>query len=164
MTTDDDGLADRLRLLRAHGSRRRDVHERLGTTSRLDSIQAAVLRAKLPRLAGWVAARAERAARYAERLAGCRGVTTPAVGPDETHVWNQYTIRCVEAPRVRASLDAEGVEWRHYYPTPALLRAGFRRRTSVPGHVSGGRARVRRVDLDPAPSAARRRRSSASAR
>lgn len=119
VTTDDDGLADRLRLLRAHGSPRRDVHERLGTTSRLDSVQAAVLRAKLPRLAGWAAARTARAARYGERLAGCPGVSIPGVGPGEIHVWNQYTIRCAEARRARAALDAEGVEWRHYYPTPA---------------------------------------------
>ncbi|HVP30588.1 MAG TPA: DegT/DnrJ/EryC1/StrS family aminotransferase [Myxococcota bacterium] len=119
VTTDDDGLAERLRLLRAHGSPRRDVHECLGTTSRLDAVQAAVLRAKLPRLEGWTAARARRAARYAQALAGCGGVTTPGAGRDEVHVWNQYTIRCREAPRVRAALEAEGVEWRHYYPTPA---------------------------------------------
>lgn len=119
VTTDDDATAETLRLLRAHGSRRRDVHERLGTTSRLDALQAAVLRAKLSRLAGWTAARAARAARYTDQLAGCPGVTTPAAGPDESAVWNQYTIRCSDPSRVRAALDAEGVEWRHYYPTPA---------------------------------------------
>lgn len=119
VTTDDDGLAETLRLLRAHGSPQRDVHERLGTSSRLDSLQAAILRAKLPRLAGWAAARAERATRYTERLSGCRGVVVPGAGRDEVHVWNQFTIRCKDAARVRAALDAEGVEWRHYYPTPA---------------------------------------------
>jgi len=128
VTTDDDELAERLRLMRAHGSPRRDLHQRLGTTSRLDSIQAAVLRAKLPRLEGWTAARARRAERYASTLAGCPGVALPAVGPNEIHVWNQYSIRCAEAPRVRAALDAAGIEWRWFYPTPAWTQPALAER------------------------------------
>ncbi len=119
VTTDDDAFAERIRLLRAHGCHRRDHHEILGTTSRLDSIQAAALRAKLPRLAAWTAARASRAERYRERLQGLDGVALPSAGPDETAVWNQYTIRCREPEPVRRALDAAGIEWRHYYPVPA---------------------------------------------
>jgi dTDP-4-amino-4,6-dideoxygalactose transaminase len=119
VTTDDDGVAERLRLLRAHGCRKRDVHETLGTTSRLDSVQAAVLRAKLPRLAGWSAARGRHAQRYAELLAGIPGLVLPGAGADETPVWNQYSIRCEDPAPVRAALEAAAIEWRHYYPIPA---------------------------------------------
>ena len=119
VTTDDAAFADRLRLLRTHGSRQRDVHERIGTTSRLDAVQAAVLRAKLPHLARWTQQRAAHAARYAERLAGRDGIELPIVGAGETHVWNQYTVRCRRAEAVRAALDAAGIEARHYYPQPA---------------------------------------------
>jgi len=145
VTTDDDELAERLRLLRAHGSARRDVHQRLGTTSRLDSIQAAVLRAKLPRLEGWVAARTRRAERYAAALAGCAGVTLPSVGPGEIHVWNQYTIRSAEAPRVRAALDAAGVEWRHFYPTPAWKQPALEGRGRLAGPCPEAEAACREV-------------------
>jgi dTDP-4-amino-4,6-dideoxygalactose transaminase len=120
ITTDDEEVAQRLRLLRNHGSGRvRDRHELVGTTSRLDSLQAAVLRAKLPYLDGWRAARARHAAGYAEALRGLPGLVLPDAGPEERHVWNQYTIRCQSAARVRAALDAANVEWRHYYPLPA---------------------------------------------
>jgi dTDP-4-amino-4,6-dideoxygalactose transaminase len=118
VTTNDPALAERLRLLRSHGSRTRDLHALLGTTSRLDSVQAAVLRAKLPFLSGWTEARSRHAQLYREALADLPGVVLPSAGADEEHVWNQYTIRCREAKRVRAALDAASVEWRHYYPLP----------------------------------------------
>jgi dTDP-4-amino-4,6-dideoxygalactose transaminase len=118
VTTNDGELADRLRLLRAHGCRTRDAHRVLGTTSRLDSVQAAVLRAKLPFLNSWSEARARHARQYGEVLAGLPGVLLPKAGSDEDHVWNQYTIRCRDATRIRAALDAAHVEWRHYYPLP----------------------------------------------
>lgn len=125
VTTDDAALADGLRLLRAHGCRRRDHHETLGTTSRLDSIQAAALRAKLPRLAAWSEARARHARRYGELLSGLPGVALPGAGSDECAVWNQYTIRCQNPGPVRAALDAAGIEWRHYYPIPAYRQAAL---------------------------------------
>ena len=120
VTTDDEEVAQRLRLLRSHGSGRvRDRHELVGTTSRLDALQAAVLRAKLPHLAHWSAARAAHAAYYDEALRGLPGLVLPGAGPEERHVWNQYTIRCRDAGRVRRALDAANIEWRHYYPLPA---------------------------------------------
>ncbi len=120
VTTDDKEVAARLRLLRNHGSGRvRDRHELVGTTSRLDSLQAAVLRAKLPYLDAWRAARARPAAWYDDALRGLPGLVLPAAGADERHVWNQYTLRCERAALVRAALDAANVEWRHYYPLPA---------------------------------------------
>ena len=120
VTTDDEELAARLRLLRSHGSgRARDRHELVGTTSRLDSLQAAVLRAKLPHLGRWSAARAGHAAYYDEALRGLPGLVLPGAGPGERHVWNQYTVRCRNAEGVRQALSQANVEWRHYYPLPA---------------------------------------------
>lgn len=119
ITTSSEELAERLRLLRSHGCRERDVHLLPGTTSRLDTLQAAVLLAKLPYLKEWTAARTRIAARYTDALSGCDSVELPRIAPDEEPVWHQYTIRCRNAPAVRAALDAAAIEWRHFYPTPA---------------------------------------------
>ncbi len=118
VTTNDEAVAERLRLLRAHGSRERDVHAEVGTTSRLDSVHAAALRVKLPLLDGWTQARARSAALYQELLQGCDGLRLPSPGPDETHVWNQYAVRCDDPEVVREALSAANVEWRYFYPQP----------------------------------------------
>lgn len=125
VTTDEDALAERLRLLRNHGQEVRDQHGTLGTTSRLDSIQAAVLRAKLPFLKRWNDARAGNAARYTALLAEIPGVVVPRTEPGEAPVWNHYTIRCRRAEAVRAALAESGIEWRHFYPTPAYRQAAL---------------------------------------
>jgi dTDP-4-amino-4,6-dideoxygalactose transaminase len=122
VTTDDPELAARLRLLRSHGTSRGDAHLLPGTTSRLDSIQAAALRAKLPFLKGWIEGRVRNARIYREELDGCPGLGLPEAGPDEDVTFAQYTLRCAEAPRVRAALAAAGIEWRHYYPRPAAAQ------------------------------------------
>jgi dTDP-4-amino-4,6-dideoxygalactose transaminase len=119
ITTDDPELAARLRLLRSHGAARDGVHALPGTTSRLDSIQAAVLRAKLQFLAGWTRRRERNARIYREELGACPGLRLPDAGPGEAVVWSQYTLCCEDAPRVRAALAAAGVESRRYYPRPA---------------------------------------------
>lgn len=125
VTTNDESLAERVRLLRAHGCQQRDYHRELGTTSRLDSVQAAVLRAKLPRLAAWSAARARVARHYTEALREIGGILLPRSGPSEVAVWNQYSIRCLDPEPVRRALEAAGVEWRHYYPIPAYRQAAL---------------------------------------
>ena len=130
VTTADPELAARLRLLRSHGLGADGVHALAGTTSRLDAVQAAVLRAKLPRLDAWTQARTRHAAAYAQELSGCAGVTVPQAPEGETHVWNQYVIRCRDAARVRAALAEAGIESRHYYPRPVCEEPGvgaFRR-------------------------------------
>jgi dTDP-4-amino-4,6-dideoxygalactose transaminase len=119
VTTDAPEVADRVRLYRSHGSSRDGTHAVPGTTARLDALQAAALRAKLPFLEGWTQLRARNARIYSEALAGCEEIEIPGCPPDETVVWNQYTIRCRDAGSVRAALEAEGIEWRHYYPLPA---------------------------------------------
>jgi dTDP-4-amino-4,6-dideoxygalactose transaminase len=133
VTTDDPQLAERVRLLRSHGCSREGVHELPGATARLDALQAAALRAKLPYLADWTRRRARNARLYAEALAGCDDVVLPVAGPDETHVWNHYTIRCRRAPAVRAALEAEGIEWRHYYPLPAAAQPALGAARCAPG-------------------------------
>lgn len=117
VTTADPELAVRLRLLRSHGVEG-GYHAIAGTTSRLDAVQAAVLRAKLPWLEGWTAGRRRNAEIYAKELADCPGLTLPHGGPDEEIVWNQYTLRCERPEPVRRALEEAGIEWRHYYPRP----------------------------------------------
>jgi dTDP-4-amino-4,6-dideoxygalactose transaminase len=130
--TDDAEMAERLRLLRTHGWSS-GAHVLPGTSSRLDSIQAAVLRAKLPHLEGWIRGSARNAGVYAEELGDCRGVTLPAAVADGVHAWNQYTIRCESPGPVRRALEAAGLEWRHYYPTPASSEPGLGDGRSPPG-------------------------------
>jgi len=118
ITTDDPELAWRLRLLRSHGQTEKGSHALVGTTSRLDAVQAAALRAKLPHLARWNAARARCARLYAEALADAPGVRVPRAAPGEEPAWHQLTLRVSEPERVRAALEDAGIEWRHYYPAP----------------------------------------------
>ncbi len=133
VTTNDEAIDQRLRILRAHGSKERDLHTVVGTTSRLDSLHAAVLRVKLPRLDGWTQARERSAAIYQSLLVGCDGIVLPTPGPDETHVWNQYAIRCADAEPVRAALSAADVEWRHFYSCPVYRQPALGEGVLPPG-------------------------------
>jgi len=114
-----------LRRARNHGQAERYEHLFVGTNSRLDGLQAAVLRAKAKRLDAWSEARAANARRYAEALADCPGVRTPAPDPDGRHVWNQYTIRCERRDALKEHLDRAGVGNAIYYPIPLHLQRCF---------------------------------------
>lgn len=116
LTTRDAAVAARVRRLRNHGSTVRYHHEEVGVNSRLDAIQAAVLRAKLPRLVGWTEARRRVAARYDAALADVPGLVPPA--PTAGHVYHQYTVRIADGRRdaVAAALRADGVATMVYYP------------------------------------------------
>ncbi|KIF06044.1 erythromycin biosynthesis sensory transduction protein eryC1 [Streptomyces sp. RSD-27] len=116
VVTSDAGLADRIRLLRNYGSRVKYRHEEQGTNSRLDEIQAAALRVKLPRLDAWNARRRAVADAYAEGLAGLPGITVPGVRAWAEPVWHQYVIRCAGRDRLRAALTDAGVENLVHYP------------------------------------------------
>jgi len=133
VTTDDPQLAERVRLYRSHGCAQDGSHQVLGTTARLDALQAAALCAKLPFLDGWTQARARNARIYAEALAGCEEIAIPSAGADETPVWNHYTIRSRRAGVVRAALEAEGIEWRHYYPMPVASQPALGEARCAPG-------------------------------
>ncbi|MFJ8166687.1 DegT/DnrJ/EryC1/StrS family aminotransferase [Streptomyces sp. NPDC096136] len=116
VVTSDAGLADRIRLLRNYGSRVKYRHEEQGTNSRLDEVQAAALRVKLPRLDAWNARRRAVADAYAEGLAGLPGITVPGVRAWAEPVWHQYVIRCAGRDRLRAALTDAGVENLVHYP------------------------------------------------
>jgi dTDP-4-amino-4,6-dideoxygalactose transaminase len=125
MTTRDDTLADRLRKLRVHGGRQMYHHEMVGTNSRLDALQAAVLSAKLPFLEEWTEARGRNAAAYDRDLAGLDGIVTPVHSPDRRHVYNQYTIRSARRDELKARLDEYGIGNAIYYPVPLHLQPCF---------------------------------------
>jgi dTDP-4-amino-4,6-dideoxygalactose transaminase len=115
----NDAVAERVRMLRFHGSLDKRHFELVGTNSRLDAIQAAVLRVFLPRLDGWNAARREAAARYAELGLG-EVVELPA---DQTgHVFHMYVVRSPERDRIAAGLQEAGISSAAYYETPTHLQ------------------------------------------
>jgi dTDP-4-amino-4,6-dideoxygalactose transaminase len=128
VTTNDDGLAARVRLLRNHGAERQYYHRTVGGNFRLDAIQAAVLRVKLPYLAGWTAARQQNAARYRELFTASRAgsrIGLPAEAPDRTHIYNQFVVRLPHRDAVRAGLQTRGVGTAVYYPVPLHLQECF---------------------------------------
>ena len=125
VTTDDDQLAHEIRLLRNHGAEPKYFHKRIGGNFRLDAIQAAVLRVKLPHLAQWSAMRRRNAERY-RRLFTDAGLTEtvrlPSWPADREHIFNQYAIRVPRRDDVRARLEAAGIGTEIYYPVPFHLQ------------------------------------------
>jgi dTDP-4-amino-4,6-dideoxygalactose transaminase len=115
--TCNPGMAERLDVLRRHGGRVKYFHERVGYNSRLDEIQAAVLRVKLRHLEVWNAQRRKVAAFYDQLLQNLP-VTTPYVGPGMTHVYHQYTIRAPRRDDLQLFLKDRGVGTMIYYPVP----------------------------------------------
>ena len=128
LTTADDALAREVRLLRNHGAEPKYFHKRIGGNFRLDALQAAVLRVKLPHLEGWTARRRHNADRY-DRLfresAAAGRVTLPARDLDCRHIFNQYVVRVQARDAVRARLDAAGIGSEIYYPVPFHLQECF---------------------------------------
>jgi len=121
-------VAETAGLLRVHGSRDKYRHEIIGVNSRLDALQAALLRVKLRHLEEWTARRQRNAALYRELLEG-RGlpVALPEQAPYQSrHVFNQFVIRCGERDRLRAFLGEHGVGTEVYYPIPLHLQPCYR--------------------------------------
>jgi dTDP-4-amino-4,6-dideoxygalactose transaminase len=130
VVTNDREIAERVRMLRVHGSRKKYFHEALGVNSRLDELQAAILRVKLPRLAEWTARRQAIAAKYnelfeASGLAGRELVMLPYVAPGCSHVYHQYTIKAQERDRLQNYLKDAGIGSTVYYPLPLHLQGVF---------------------------------------
>jgi dTDP-4-amino-4,6-dideoxygalactose transaminase len=129
ITTDNRRTAERLKMLRVHGSRSQYLHTVVGTNSRLDEIQAAVLRVKIKYLEGWTEKRIKNAERYNELFsqAGLLGfVTPPAVPSSKRSVFNQYVVRARQRDRLRQYLQKNGIGTAIYYPVPLHLQKCFR--------------------------------------
>lgn len=118
VATADAELAERLRLHRNHGAASTYHHELIGTNSRLDALQAAILRVKLRYLASWVAARRDRAAYYTERLRDLDEITPPSERANCRHAYNYYVIRLPQRDRAAERLRDRGIGCAVYYPLP----------------------------------------------
>ena len=125
VTTRDEVFADRVRKLRVHGGHKMYHHDEVGTNSRLDAIQAAVLGAKLPHIDEWIAARQRVAKSYDAALAGLDAVRTPVVGRGNKHVYGVYTVRVSRRDELREHLQKHGVGSNIYYPLPLHLQRCF---------------------------------------
>jgi len=134
VTSRDPALIDRVKMLARHGARQKYYHEALGINSRLDALQAAVLRVKLGHVAEWTARRQALARRYTAALqaAGLEDVVRPQHVPSGArHVYHQYTVRARDRDSLMAHLKRDGIGTTVYYPhalhvMPALAEAGYR--------------------------------------
>ena len=124
VTAQDAKLADRVRLLREHGARPKYHHALVGTNSRLDALQAAILRVKLHHLDRWSEGRARNAALY-DRLLEGSPIGRPYKDPRARHIYNQYVVRLPDRDRVRERMAERGVGTEVYYPVPLHLQACF---------------------------------------
>jgi dTDP-4-amino-4,6-dideoxygalactose transaminase len=125
LVTQNDALAERLRRLRVHGGAKQYFHDEVGYNSRLDALQAAVLSAKLPHLAGWSASRRRNAAFYDAAFKDLPDVRTPVVRPENESIFNQYTIRVPRRDALQAFLKERGIGTAIYYPLPLHLQPCF---------------------------------------
>jgi dTDP-4-amino-4,6-dideoxygalactose transaminase len=132
VTAQDAALADRVRLLREHGARPKYYHGLVGTNSRLDALQAAILRVKLTHLDRWSEGRARNAALYDQLLEGSP-VGRPHRHPRARHIYNQYVIRVPKRDQMRERLSERGIGTEVYYPVPLHLQRCF----ATLGHQEG---------------------------
>lgn len=125
VTTDDDSVAEHIRLLRNYGSPVKSTNRLQGFNSRLDDIQAAVLRVKLRCLDGWNERRARLAARYREELKDLDLILPRATRATE-HAWHLFVIRLARREQLRLSLDDLGIQAGIHYPIPPHLQEAYR--------------------------------------
>ncbi len=154
VTTDDSALAEHARSLRNHGAKQRYYHDEIGANSRLDSIQAAVLRVKMPHLQRWNEERRHRASTY-DRLFAAAGLTktggasaAPVVllqtRPEAYHIYHQYVVRVRERDKLREFLKERGVGSEVYYPVPLHQQKCF----AYLGYAPGDLPEAERAALD----------------
>ncbi len=129
VTTNNEATAERVRMLRVHGSKKKYYHDILGTNSRLDALQAAILRVKLPHLDAWTRGRQNRADRYRQAFEDLQltPFIVPPMAPDDRfhHVYNQFTIRCRRRDELKGYLGNHGVPTEVYYPLCLHLQQAF---------------------------------------
>jgi dTDP-4-amino-4,6-dideoxygalactose transaminase len=143
VTTNSEDIAERARMLRQHGMRRRYYHDEIGWNTRLDGFQGAILAVKLKYIDGWNEARRAAAARYHELFAAAglaeagpypsRGVVLPQEVAGTRHVWHQYVIRTLRRDELRAFLAARKIGSEIYYPVPLHLQDALKHL----GHAKG---------------------------
>jgi dTDP-4-amino-4,6-dideoxygalactose transaminase len=129
VTTNDQELAERMRMISLHGSRKKYQHEILGINSRLDTLQAAILKAKIKYVNAWNRSRQDFAGRYSRELKDS-GVITPYVMPGSTHIYHQYSIRLPRSSgktrdALVAYLKSRGIPTAVHYPIPLHLQKAF---------------------------------------
>lgn len=125
VVTQSDELAARLRRLRTHGSVKTYFHEEVGYNSRLDTLQAVVLEAKLPHLEAWSAARRRNASIYDKAFADLDGVRTPVIDSRNESIYNQYTLRAERRDELQTFLKKRGIGNSIYYPLPLHMQPCF---------------------------------------
>ena len=125
--TDDDGLAALIRSITNHGMKVRYYHDTIGVNSRLDTIQAAILRVKLRHLDEFNEARRNAASHYDRELSGLPGISVPVRAPFSTHIFHQYTMRIGDGRRdsLRECLENEGIPSMIYYPVPLHMQKAY---------------------------------------
>jgi len=124
ITTDSDEIADKIKVLRAHGEVERYHHRWVGINSRMDALQAAVLAVKLKHLDAWNAARSENAAFYNDRFSGC-GIDVPLAPQGFKHTYHQYALRLPGREKLVEKLRRAGIGCGVYYPVPLHLQECF---------------------------------------
>jgi dTDP-4-amino-4,6-dideoxygalactose transaminase len=126
IVTKDDEIAERMRVIRVHGSKPKYYHHVLGYNSRLDELQAAILNVKFPHLDDWGKLRREKAENYTKLLnEAVKDIVTPFIEEHNYHVFHQYTIRVQKRDELQAFLKENGVSTMIYYPKPLHLQPVF---------------------------------------
>jgi dTDP-4-amino-4,6-dideoxygalactose transaminase len=144
LTTNDEALAKKTRLLRTHGMEPRYYHHVVGANFRMDALQAAILRVKAPHLAGWTERRRTNADRYRTlfRDAGVLDrITLPVEAPGRRHIYNQFVIRTADRDALKKHLDTAGIGTEIYYPVPFHQQPCF----AYLGHRAGDFPRAERA-------------------
>ncbi len=145
VTTNDDEVAARVRVIGAHGSPSKYAHDVVGFNSRLDTVQAVYLRAKLARLEKWNGFRRDAAERYTAMLDGVAHVRLPSTAPGNEHVWHLYVVRVPERDRVQEHLAAAGIGTGVHYPTPVHLTRAYSHLGLGPGSFPVAEEAARRI-------------------
>jgi dTDP-4-amino-4,6-dideoxygalactose transaminase len=145
VVTSDGEVAARVRMLSSHGSLQKYVHDAVGFNSRLDAVQAVVLKAKLARLPVWNALRRAAAERYSELLADVPGLELPREAPGNMDVWHLYVVRVPERDAVLSALHAAGIQAGVHYPVPLHLSGAYSDRGFTVGSFPVAEAAAGRI-------------------
>jgi len=134
VATNNDELAEHVRMLRVHGARHKYHHEELGVNSRLDAMQAAILRVKLKHVDAWTERKRALAAAYDKELANIEWLQVPYVMPECGHTYHQYTIKVPPERRaaIQEALDQGGIQTQVYYPEPLHRQPCFAGKQELP--------------------------------